>query len=280
MSERKYMIRCDMEGVTGIVSYEQAEPGRSEYSFGLRMFMSDLNACVEGLLEGGADQVVIYDEHYYGRNIDLAALPPNVTAICGKPPYTAKCPGGLDDSFTGMILLGLHSMAGTGELLHHTYEPDIQALWLNDVRIGEIGMESAIAGDHGVPVVLVTADSAGADEAQVLLPGVQTVSVKQSLGAEGALCYSAVATAARIKDAAKSIVQNTPAFQPYKLTSPVELRVILNAGPYLHAVRQECNNYMTDEHTLTIRGDTASAVWSDYWQIKLHCQSICRKQDI
>ena len=28
------MIRCDMEGVSGVVSYEQAEPGKAEYFFG------------------------------------------------------------------------------------------------------------------------------------------------------------------------------------------------------------------------------------------------------
>ena len=36
---KKYMIRCDIEGVSGVVSYEQAEPGRPEYAFGRRMFI-------------------------------------------------------------------------------------------------------------------------------------------------------------------------------------------------------------------------------------------------
>jgi len=56
MALKKYMIRCDIEGVSGVVSYEQAEPGKSEYELGLRMFKSDLCACVNGLLEGGADE--------------------------------------------------------------------------------------------------------------------------------------------------------------------------------------------------------------------------------
>ena len=49
----KYMIRCDIEGISGVVSYEQAEPGKVEYGFGERMFMADLLATVEGLLAGG-----------------------------------------------------------------------------------------------------------------------------------------------------------------------------------------------------------------------------------
>ena len=43
------MIRCDIEGVSGVVSYEQAEPGKSEFEFGKRMFMSDLMAVIEPL---------------------------------------------------------------------------------------------------------------------------------------------------------------------------------------------------------------------------------------
>ena len=43
---------------------------------------------------------------------------------------------------------------------------------LNGVSVGESWMEAAIAGDCGVPVLLVTGDSAGVAEAESLLPGV------------------------------------------------------------------------------------------------------------
>ena len=81
---KKIMIRCDIEGVTGIVSYDQTEPGNVEYPFGQKMFMADLIALLEGLNEGGADEIYIYDEHYYGRNIDVGQLPENTVAICGS----------------------------------------------------------------------------------------------------------------------------------------------------------------------------------------------------
>ena len=117
----KYMIRCDIEGVSGIVSYAQAEPGQPESDFGQRMFMADLCAAGEGLLEGGAGEVTIYDEHYYGRNVDLSALPEGVSVICGKPPYRSDWAGGLDHSYQGVLLVGFHSKSGTcGGLLPHT----------------------------------------------------------------------------------------------------------------------------------------------------------------
>ena len=52
---KKFMIRCDVEGVSGVVSYDQAEPGKPEYETGRKWFMSDLTALVKGLVDGGAD---------------------------------------------------------------------------------------------------------------------------------------------------------------------------------------------------------------------------------
>ncbi|MCK5801201.1 MAG: M55 family metallopeptidase [Lentisphaeria bacterium] len=162
MGRKRIMVRCDIEGVSGVVSYEQAEPGRPEYAVGHRLFMADLLALIEGLSEGGTEEIVIYDEHYYGRNVDLTAIPEHVSVICGKPPYREDWAGGLDESFDGVVLLGFHSKFGTPDgLLHHSYELDIRDLRLNGVSVGEIGMEAAIAGDVGVPVLLVTGDSAG-----------------------------------------------------------------------------------------------------------------------
>jgi len=267
------MIRADIEGVSGVVSYDQAEPGKPEYAYGQRMFMADLLACVEGLLAGGADDVVIYDEHYCGRNIEMDKLPSQVSAICGKPPYKADWPGGLDPSFSGAILLGFHSKFGTpGGLLHHSYELDIRDLRLNDVSVGEIGMEAAIAGDWGVPVLLVTGDSAGVAEAEALLPGVRTVTVKDSLSEIGGRCYPLACTSRNIRTAAQGIVTSPPAVVPYCTGNPVTLEVELNDGLYLDAVHRTLGADMTEARTLLFRGPTATSVWAGYWQTKLRCQ--------
>lgn len=264
---KKYMVRCDIEGVTGVVSYEQAEPGKAEYSFGQRMFMSDLLALLEGLNEAGADQVVVYDEHYYGRNIDIGRLPENVTAICGKPPYRADWAGGLDASFSGLILLGFHSKRGAGELLHHSYEPDIRDLVLNGVPVGEIGIETAIAGDWDVPLQMITADSAGVAEARGLVPGVVGVCVKESLSAAGGACPSAARTARMIRESAAQVVRAPPPARPWKVRRP-ELEVLFQPGPYHDAFRRlhRCGD------SIRIPGATVTACWAEYWRMKLEAQ--------
>ncbi len=267
------MIRCDMEGVSGVVSYEQARPGACEYPQAREWFMGELLALVEGLKDGGAGRVVIYDEHYWGRNIDVGRLPKGTEAICGKPPYRADWAGGLDESFAGMILLGLHSKDGTpGGLLPHTYEHDIAELVLNGVSVGEIGMEAAIAGDFGVPAVMIVGDSAGVAEAGALLPGIESVVTKRSLSATGAVCLPLAEVTENIKKTAAGIVRRPRDVEPYSVGNRAELKVRLHDGPFLEVLRGVFASQMVDDQTLVLSGDTATAVWAEYWQIKLRCQ--------
>ena len=161
-----------------------------------------------------------------------------------------------------------------GALLPHSYEPDIRDLILNGVSVGEIGIEAAVAGDYNVPVVLSTGDSAAMAEAQELLKGVRVVVVKESLSETGALCYPAVETAERIRKAAEEVVKNPPPVSPYSVGKDVTLEVELNDGAYLDAVRREFKDSMTNDHTLVLHSNSATAAWAQYWQMRLHCQKL------
>ena len=275
MAPMRFMLRCDVEGVSGVVSYAQAEPGKAEYGFGLQMFRADLSACIDGLLAGGADEVVIYDEHYYGRNIDPAWLPERASVICGKPPYRADWAGGLDATFGGLVLLGFHARFGTpGGLLPHSYERDIRDLRLNGVSVGEIGMETAIAGDFGVGLLLVTGDSASCREAEALVRGVKTVAVKEALSETGGQCYPLTVTEGWIREAARGVAAHPPAVQPWHLDHPVTLEIAFNPGVYADTLRRAYASDITAQGDLVLKGETTTAVWADYWQRKLHCQRL------
>ncbi|HWR22543.1 MAG TPA: M55 family metallopeptidase [Feifaniaceae bacterium] len=265
---KKYMIRCDMEGASGIVSYEQAEPGKSEYEEGRGYFMSDLLALIEGLQLGGADEIHVYDEHYYGRNIDLSALPQGVVAYCGKPPYRADWAGGLNESFSGFILLGLHSKRGTeGALLNHTYEPDLRDIRINGRSVGEIGVEAAIAGDCGVPFQLIVGDSEGVKEARSLVAGVHGVIVKESHSEYGALCYPLEVTRARIREAAADIVRRPPSAAPFKIRGPVTLEPVFFDTQFARKYREEYGSAV-------LEGDSVLACWAEYLARKRTVQAL------
>lgn len=266
---KKYMIRSDLEGVTGVTSYDEVIPERRDYAYGREMFMSDLLACIEGLNAGGADEIVIYDEHYTGRNIHLGMLPDNVSVICGKPPYLKNWAGGLDESFTGLILLGLHSKFGTPNgLLAHSYESDIKNMILNGVSIGEIGLETAIAGDYHVPLLMITGDSAGVNEAKELIPGVAGVPVKKSICEWGAECLPPSLTSLMIRVCSEGIVKQQPDVLPYHVGS-VTLTIEFNEGPFVKMFRTLYGIEMKHESAIEIKAATATEAWSIYWQMKL-----------
>lgn len=269
MSKPKYMIRCDLEGVSGVVSYDQVVPGKPDYPESRANFNVELLALIEGLRDGGAGTLVIYDEHCDGRNVDLAQLPEDCWVVCGKPPYRPDWAGALDESFAGMILLGLHSMAGSGELLCHTYEHDIARLTVNGEIVGEIGMEAAIAGDFGVPLVLVTADSAGCAEAAKLIPGVRTLATKESRGETGALCRCLLDVAQQLRAMAAEVVRTPPAVKPLFLGPPAELRVEFNDGPYLDTLRRLYRSRMESADALTLHEPSVLEAYAAYWRLKL-----------
>ncbi|WP_084442349.1 M55 family metallopeptidase [Termitidicoccus mucosus] len=272
MKKRNFHIRCDMEGVAGIVGMPQVTPGASEYAQGREWFMQELLALVEGLLEGGAGEVSIYDEHWFGRNIDVARLPRGVRAFCGKPPYRADWAGGLGAACDGLILQGFHSMEGAGHLLSHTYEPDFKAIYINGNLVGEIGMETAIAGDFGVPLVLVAADSAGTEEARGLVPGVVTVETKISRAPFGGECFALADVLGRLRAAAVALARQPPATAPWKL-GPVGLVCAFKPGAYLDELRRQAGGLFISDDSIRIDASSVTAAWADYWQLKLRVQA-------
>lgn len=271
----KLMVRCDMEGAGGIVSYAQCVPGAAEYEEGRRLFMSDLLALVEGLQAGGVEEICIYDEHYDGRNVLLDRLPDGVSVICGKPPYLRDWAGGLDGSFAGMILLGLHAKSGTpGATLAHTYEHDIRDIRLNGLSVGEIGVETAIAGDWGVPLLMIVGDSAGVAEARALFPDVAAVAVKESLGETGAHCLPAATARKRIHECARAVAEVPPRTLPWSLGADVEMEIALRDGPYLQAYRRLFPEDLADRTTVRIVGSSVTACWAEYWDHKLQALAL------
>lgn len=221
----RIVIMCDLEGISGVVSGErQAKPGSPGYQEARTFLMSDLNAAIEGAVEAGVEQVLVCDSHYFGENILLGSLHPSAVAVFGR---ACRLPIGQDDhSFVGTFLVGYHAMGGTEcALLNHTYGLPSAEVTLNGVRVGEIGMEAAIAAELGMPVLLVTADSAGAQEAQALLGGVEVAVVKQSLSTSAALCYPLPVSRETIRQAAYRAVKNRENVRPLDARPPYEIRI-------------------------------------------------------
>jgi D-amino peptidase len=260
----KIMIRSDIEGVTGVTTYEQAEGS----DFGRKMLMNDLKACINGILSNGEHEIVIYDEHTDGRNVDIEQLPECVSVIMGKPLYTCDW-GGIDSSFDAMIMIGFHSRSGVkGSLLPHSYSRKNLEIRINEQVVGEIGTEAAVAGDFNVPLWLVTGDSAGMSEAKQTVPGVKTVTVKDAIGEFQANCFSPSKTAKMIREAAKSVIENPPKVKPLKFSAPVEMQIDLAESDYTAKLKQAYPEIFIKDNTVSIKGQTVTEAWSQYTAIQ------------
>ena len=222
----KIFILVDVEGVSGAVSYDQqCHPGAIHYQETREDLMSDLNSAIEGAMAGGAREFVVYDMHCWGLNVMMDKLGSNAKVVRGKPKVVPP-ENGLDETFAGLMMVGLHAQAQTpGGLLTHTYDLNIKDLSINGLSVGEIGMETALAGEMGVPLIFVSGDAACLHEARSLAPKVAVTAVKEAVTDLSGLCLPTAATAGLIRAAAQKAVQDIASFRPYTLNYPVTVEV-------------------------------------------------------
>src|SRR2546426_12634919 len=188
-------ISIDMEGIAGVVHESQTAPTTpafaAEYGRFRRLMTAEANAAVEGALAAGATRVLVNDSHWFMRNLVAEELHQAAELVSGDPKPRSMVQGiedGGGGGFDAALFIGYHARAGTRHpILDHTYADRIHEVRLNGKPVGELGLNAAFAGVHGVPVALVSGDSALAAEAKDLLgDGVATVVVKQAVGRHAA----------------------------------------------------------------------------------------------
>ena len=264
----KFLIMTDIEGVTGVTTFEQAE--NSE--FGKRMLMNDLCAVIEGIHEEGAEAVV-YDMHTDGRNVNIDEI--DVPVVMGKPILKNKWRGVGYDGFDGLFMVGIHTMHRTdGALLEHSYLREYESIHLNGVLVGEIGVEAALAGQGGVPLKFVSGDNLGCEEAKVVSHDVVTCPVKISLMENSAVCLSPNKTRRLLKEAAKTAV--SAKIEPTVFTAPFEIKIKFKKCDYLLTMKKLHPEIFIDEDTVCVNGSNLLETWSQYLLYEKEMVESCR----
>ena len=85
----KLLIAVDMEGITGVVTWNHVDPGHPENQRFRRLMTQDVNAAVRGAAEGGADEIIVTDGHWNSDNIlveelDRRARRPYISGQAGE----------------------------------------------------------------------------------------------------------------------------------------------------------------------------------------------------
>lgn len=199
----KILISADMEGATGVTWPADVEPGTEQWQRCRRMFTSDVNAAVAGFFDAGASEVLINEAHATMRNLLLEELDERAVMLTGRHKDLSMVEGIQHGDVDGVAFLGYHAAAGTEGVLAHTYLANsITAVRIN----GEIGSEgrlnSYVAAEYGVPVILVTGDDRTCADAAGYAATAPAVAVKDCVSRYAAVCRPPAVTSASIRQAA------------------------------------------------------------------------------
>lgn len=219
-------ISADMEGVVGAVTSEQLGPSGFEYAR-FREYMTDeVNAAIEGALEAGAGEILVSDSHGNGQNLLIERLPRDVTVVRSWPRPLMMMEG-IDESFDGVLFIGYHaSTTNTRGVRAHTISSaNLTAVRLNGIPMPEAGINAAIAGHFGVPVLMISGDDAIVEEAQALLGDVEGAVVKWSISFHSARTLVPEAAYDLIRETARRAVARVGERRPYRLEGPVALEL-------------------------------------------------------
>lgn len=179
----KIFISADIEGVSGITSWDATRYGGKGYEKACHQMTLETAAACRAAMAAGYE-VVVKDGHEDAMNIDHNLLPRGTELISGWTNTPLSMLGGLDESFAGVIYIGYHAAAWTSASpLKHTCE-DYLYNWfkINDKYASEFTINSGVADQLGVPSLLLSGDLGICQEAEADYPGIVTVPTKRGLG--------------------------------------------------------------------------------------------------
>jgi D-amino peptidase len=261
----------DIEGVAGIVKWAQTGGDQTLYHEARKLYTEEINAAVRGAKAAGAKEIVVMDCHGAGGDYTFnSLLPAELDPYCEFviqnewTEYTEFLEQGCDAA----LMVGMHAMAGTPDgVLSHTVSGQAwQNLRFNGTLVGETGINAALCGQWGCPVLLVTGDRAVCREGRELLgDGLTTVEVKVGLGRFSARNIPAVRAREMIEDGARRALKDLKAVQPYDPGRPCEIEIEFTSPDRLEEYRNRKNVEVTGARSIVARGDDWWQAWSSFY---------------
>ncbi len=267
----KIIIMADMEGVSGIVTWEQVRGGDVMFEEGRQLYTEEINAAVRGAKAAGAERVVVVDCHGAGKGWTFNSLiPEKIDPDCewvahhawGR--YTELWEEGCD----ACMLVGMHARNNTpdGVMCHTISGVQYHNLWFNDDLVGETGVNAALNGHYGVPVVLVTGDEAVCREAKQLLgERLQTVAVKKGLSRYSARQIPPKRARQIIEEAARNALRDLNVVPPYVPASPATIKIEVSTVDQLADFKGRPGVKITGDSTAESCAVDWMTAWNQFW---------------
>ena len=149
----RVLVISDMEGIAGIVKWEQTTGGEPLFEEGRKLYTQEINAAVRGAKAAGAETIVVMDCHGAGRWTFNSLVPEDLDPACEyvvQDSWTGRTEL-LEQGCDAALFVGMHSRAGTAQgVMNYTISGrDYQNLWFNDVLVGETGINAARSAARG-----------------------------------------------------------------------------------------------------------------------------------
>jgi D-amino peptidase len=250
----KVLISVDMEGVAGAVTAEQLSPEGFEYER-FRGFMTDeALAAVEGAKAAGATEIVVADAHGNLQNLLIEKFPPDVRIIRAEPRKLSMV-SGLGEDVDALVFIGYHAGTdNTAGVRAHTFSSaTLTHVALNGQVMTEGSWNAAIAGQFGVPVVMISGDDAAIAEVRAVVGDIEAAEVKRSLGFHAADTLTPMAANALIRERTQRGIERRKEFRPFRVRTPVTVDVSLKNYTPVELLAYLPLFERTDSHSIRYR---------------------------
>ena len=247
----RIFISVDMEGISGVESVEEVFQGLPGYHTFRQIMAGDVNAAVQGAIEGGASDIVVSDSHGYMCNIRPKDVHPKASLKSGMKRDLCQFKG-FNPGFDGALFIGYHSKAGTPDgILSHTWIPAFQDVRINGLSVGEYGLNGFLVSSFGVPILMLSGDDKTIEQARPLLGDIEYVEVKKSLGYFKGQHLPLSESHARIREGARRALQHFAKRKPpsldIALPVTVELDLCHEANDLVTDMEQENRRFVDDD---------------------------------
>ena len=222
----KFYIGVDCEGVACAVGAPgQGLTASENYDFARLEATREADAAARALFDLGAEEVIVWDNHGPGVNLKYDLLDERCRIVLGAG-HRGRFPG-LDSTFAAVLFIGYHARENTpSAVLAHTYSSKSFQSWkLGGREVGELEIDAAFAGLHGVPVLFCASDDKCVAQAREAFGDIGYVVTKESLSWTSAISRHPTAVCRDIYREVQSAAARLPERKPFTLPSPLEVEI-------------------------------------------------------